>query len=218
MWNFIKNIYRWITELVSAYTLAAAIIPTTVLTAMTAYLSRHANEPWHLVIFYSVAVLCFSTLTIGGFFWARIYYDHFKRLFNPQDKIIVRPNIWYVVVGKKVQHLSEMQLGVNIQNVGTFPMGYRVTRLRTTFDNFHKATHNFPWPEQELTSNGGERDVRDDIIKYQPKKKLELLEGEIDYTIEYWKIGDKRKYVLSENLALLLRFDLPERGWSYRKI
>jgi hypothetical protein len=218
MWNFIKSVYRWLTELVSAYTLAAALIPTTVITAMTAFFARYDGEPWHLVIFYSSAVLCFLTLIIGGYFWARIHYDHFKRISNPQDKIAVSPQIWYALVGKKVQFLSEMQLGVTVQNNATFPMGYRLVKLRTTFDKYHMALRNLPWPDDVLAGNGEWRNLRDDTINYQPKKKLEQLGGEIEYTIEYWKIGDKRKYTKSDNIALFLRFDLPERSWTYRSL
>ena len=218
MWNFIKSAYRWISELVQAYTLLAALIPTTLVTAMTAYFASHANEPWHLVILYSIQALCFTILAIGGFFWARIYHDDAKQRFNPHDKLKIEPAYWFAknTSGEK-NYLTEMQLGLIVHNQATFPIVHRVTNLSTTFDEIHKTFNNFPWKDDELAGQDYRED-RDGTLIFKQKKKMGSYQGHIEYSIQYWKTGSKKTFTKSEKLVLEFRFDLQNPSMTSRRV
>jgi hypothetical protein len=94
------------------------------------------------------ALFAFTTTIV-----AVLRYDEMKARLNPRDKLRISPSHWFTKEGpEESQILTEIQIGCEIQNTATFPITFRITNLRTTFDGMTKVSDNFPLADVELLS------------------------------------------------------------------
>lgn len=202
--RILANLWFWIVWLEQTWGVITWLfaLPSTMLTA---YSSIHAGLPLHMVLFYSVAVGFFVTLTVLGLFDAYFRYSTLYK-FNVAN---MRP---VHVMFNADDNYAFIQLGFQLINSSTRPVFYRVEVLAYSLQN-KTNTHA---EQHDLTALVAPSDANEFLLPVINEIRPGPIDGRLHLQIEYGTRSDALKYRLIYKASQMAYLIVEDRSPAVR--
>lgn len=157
-----------------------------------------AIDSWPSTAMYLAAIFTFAATATG-----LLRFDEWRQRRRVEDKLIFSGP--YVGINKSEdgKSISAAQIGALLQNTATFPISYKVTRIRTSADNTIPSSGTLNTYDAVVQA-GTVSIFRDLPIDCKVPKAA--MEGTLEIELLYGRPG-REKYPILQNITLSLRYD-----------